>query len=391
METRNRFTLDIIGIGIIIFVVLACFVLLWLIKDDPTRIRGSIYNEDDGGSSLFYNWLGQQGYQTGTIQSLNGLNNLPNETVFILNTQGEYPFQELYAFDSWIRNGGTAVIAQESNQASDLTTYFNTSIRWIWPTVNNAELKLPLLNWPNFVDSPNLRANHKVNIQCGRAAIHIGTCARPILTSFGYGNGQIYFISTVHPFTNRGLENGANANLVENLVRNTAGRSGIIAFDEGHRQGSLFWFLSSPVGWAIFLVLLCLFLYILWRSLYSRSAQSEVERTLQVSEIQESVQYLNKVAQAEKNLHGSNAVKEHYWLRLKRILCQRFRLDPAMPDKEFMDAMKPHLDETDMAQLISLHIREERDPLTDDLALRTWTESMIQLTEKYQPATRQVY
>ncbi len=387
---NNRFTLDIVGIGIIIFAVLAVFVLVWLTRDDPTRIRGSISNQGNEGTSLFYSWLGQQGYQTGTIQGLGSLSNMSNETLFILNTQGEYAFDELYALDSWVRNGGTAVIALESNQAAQLSNYFNSKISWIWPPINKTQLKLPLLNWPNSVGTLNLQANHKINIQCGRAAIHIGTCRRPILVSFGYGDGQIYFMSTVQPFTNKGLENSANAQLIENLVRNSSGKSGTIAFDEGHRQGSPFWFLSDPAGWAVFLLLLSTLFYILWRAWTPKTSQVEPIPVPQVSEMHESTQYLNKVAHAEKNMHGAKAIKEHYWQRLKRTLCQRFRLDPAMLDEQFLIAVRPHLDDTIMAELISLNIRQERDQMLDDFALLTWTESVIEITERYQPKTRSV-
>lgn len=390
MKNNNRFTLDIIGIIIIILLVAVVFGLVWIRESDSSRIRGSIFNENDDGATLFYNWAKQQQYQPEHINALNSLYRYPQETIFILNTKGEYTYDELIALDVWVQDGGTAVIALESDQASNLTEQFGANISWIWPGTNNAQPKLPLLNWPNTITKPSLKATHKVNISCRRGvAIHIGSCRRPIIASFGHGNGQIYFISTVHIFTNKGLQNEQNARLVENIILNSAGRTGKILFDEGHREQPFFWFLSHPTGWAIFLIALLIFFYIIWN--FTKVESETPVQTAPLSEIQESMQYLNRVAEADRTRQGPNAVKTHYWQRLKKTLCQRFKLDPTISDEQFLNEIKLHLTEIDMAELISLHIRKERDPLEKDLALRTWTESVIQLTEKYQPATREEY
>ena len=392
MKNSNRFTLDFIGILAILSIVAASFALVWFRENNPNRIRGSIFNENDDGATIFYNWAAQQQHRPEHISVLSSLYRYPQETIFILNTKGEYTFDEVIALDVWVQDGGTAVIALETNQASDITEQFGANISWIWPGTNKAQPKLPLLNWPNTITEPQLKANHKVNINCRQGvAIHIGSCRRPILASFGHGQGQIYLISTVHIFTNAGLQNEQNARLVENIVLNTAGRNGKLLFDEGHREQSFFWFINHPVGWAIFLILLLGLLYIFWRFTQPKPEPEEAIQAAPLSEIQESVQYLNKVAQADKSTHGPKAAKTHYWLRLKRTLSQRFRLDPTVSDEQFLNEIKSFLPEVDTAELISLHIRKERDPLEDDLALRTWTESMIQLTEKYQTATREEY
>ncbi len=390
MKNSNRFTPDLIGIGIIIFVVVTSFMLIWTSQDDLTHKRGSAFNEGGDGTALFFHWLSQQNADVRTVNSLYGLTNSSAETVFILNAQGDYTRDELAVLDSWIRGGGTAVIALESDLTKDLTRYYNLSIGRTWLTINNAELQLPLLNWPT-VGQTRLKANHKINLFCGRAAIHIGTCRRPILISFGHGSGQIYVISTVEPFTNRGITNSGNAQLVENLVNNSVANNGAIIFDEGHRQEGFFWFLASPVGWALIAMILLMIALLLWQSFNTTPAKPGVVMPEPVSEVQESLQYLNHVASAEKNIRGAKAVKQHYWQRLKRILGQKYGLDPTMPDDQFIAAINPHLPDEDIALLISLRIRKDRDQMVDSIALRTWTESVIQLTEKYQAAVMERY
>lgn len=390
MKHTNRFTPDLIAIGIIIVMVVLSFALVWMAQSDLTRKRGSAFNQGDEGTAVFFNWLSQQNSDVRTVESLYSLANSSAKTVFILNAQGSYAQDELVMLDAWIRGGGTAVIALESNLAKDLTRHFNLGISWTWPGINNAELQLPLLNWP-IVNQTSLKASHKIDIRCGRAAVHIGTCRRPVLVSFGHGQGQIYFLSTVEPFTNQGISNGGNAQLIENLVQNSTAKNGPILFDEGHRQSGFFWFLTSPAGWALILLFLLLIALFAWQAFNTTPNKPAPVMAEPVSEVQESIQYLNRVAAAEKNIRGAKAVKQHYWQRLKRILGQRYGLDPTMADEQFLAAIKTYLPETDMALLISLRIRKDRDQMLDTIALRTWAESVIQLTEKYQVVTRERY
>lgn len=390
MKNSNRFTPDLLAIGIIILVVIATFMLVWTTQDDLTRKRGSAFNQGDDGTALFFHWMSQQNPDVRTLNSLYGLTNSPADTIFILNAQGSYAQDELAVLDSWIRGGGTAVIALESDLAKDLTRYYDLRISRIWPGINNAQLQLPLLNWPT-VSQTSLKANHKIDILCGDAAIHIGTCRRPVLISFGHGSGQIYVLSTVEPFTNQGIANSGNAQLIENLVNNSVVTNGAIVFDEGHRQEGFFWFLATPAGWAVILMILLMFALALWQSFNTTPAKPGLVMAEPVSEVQESIQYLNRVATAEKNMRGAKAVKQHYWQRLKRILGQKYGLDPTMPDDQFLAAINPYLNDEDMALLISLHIRKERDQMLDTIALRTWAESVIQLTEKFQVVTRERY
>lgn len=374
MFTSRRFTLDLIAFAVALLVLIGAIALSLLLQVDPLkRAEGSTLNNGRSGTQRLYNKLNNLGYIARPTITNELQPTAQDHILFILAPDLSFSQWEQQTLDQWIINGGTLILAQDNSRPSELLRMFNMSSRRQWPTIRQANLALPTLNWP-FVGTVDLRASRKVVMDCGQVAIHIGDCDAPILVSFGRGMGHVYVMSSLYPFTNDGIENGRNAQFILNLVASSATSGNRILFDEVHHQGVSFWLVQTPAGWATILLFLLLLAY----GLQSNQRFGKPRPTLiqDEPERRETAAFINHMAAAQKELDQNLRVRDHYWQRLKRKLARRYSTDPRLPDELFFAELSPYLDEQIMGQLIYLMVQLDRQEIKE-LELQQWTNLVI--------------
>lgn len=389
MLLQKRFLSDLIGVVLILALLplLVIGVAGW--RHAPQQARGSALNQGGDGVSVFANWLQTQGFQVVMQQTGDSLRPAGQDRLmFIIAPRSRFRYGELYNLDVWVRNGGTLIIAQENGQSRELLRYYDLGLGRLWWPVAQSGLALPVFNWPP-VGQAAVNARRFIEADCGQVAVHMGDCERPYLVAMGRGQGQIIVLSAVTPFTNAGLRQPGNARLVENIVLATAVPGATILFDEAHRQTSLAWLFTTPTGWALWLTVLGIALFIAWNSASSPAGRVRTKSGRGEQEIDTAVA-LNQLAAAERQFRRHDVIMAHYWRRLQQTLARRHGVDPTLPDARFVAALKPHLTEAELGVVSYLVTYKERaDALTEN-ELRQWVSVAAELTDQ-QPLTREVY
>ncbi|MCA9969851.1 MAG: hypothetical protein KC425_06530, partial [Anaerolineales bacterium] len=258
---------------------------------------------------------------------------------------------------------------------------FDVSLRRLWRRVDAAALRLPALNWPP-VGRVTLRAEHRVVVRCGQAAIHLGDCDTPLLAVFGHGRGQVVVLPSVYPLSNAGLRQPGNLQFAANLVGTLLPPGAAIAVDEAHRQTAGLprgWLLQTPEGLAALYVVTLLLAYAWWQG---RTLQPAVPPApaAAAAPIQTADEFIAEMAKLAQQGGQEKAVQLHYWQRLKRQLARAHQCDAALPDAAFLSELKTAVSEDDLAALIALHADLQRPHITESQLL-WWVTKVIALTE----------
>ncbi|HUM68292.1 MAG TPA: hypothetical protein PLK31_05550, partial [Chloroflexota bacterium] len=311
-----------------------------------------------------------------------------DKIMFVIAPRSRFRYGELYNLDVWVLNGGTLIIAQEDARPRELLRYYDLGLGRLWWPVAQSGLALPVFNWPP-VGQAAVDAHRYVRVDCGQAAVHMGDCTRPYLVALGRGRGQIIVLSSVTPFTNAGLRQPGNAQLVENMVLATAVPGSTILFDEAHRQLSAAWLFTTPTGWALWLSLVGVGLFVAWNSSSSPTNRAQTKTVRGEKELDTAVA-LNQLAAAERQFRRHDVIMAHYWRRLQQTLARRHGVDPTLPDARFVAALKPHLTEAELGMVSYLVTYKERADVLTENELRQWVSVAAELTDQ-QPLTREVY
>jgi hypothetical protein len=392
MQLSRRFTPDFIGIFLALAALAGIIITALAFINNAEQMAGSIYNQDEDGTSLFAGWLIEQEYQVGTLNSAAyPLSN--QQLLFILSPKGGFSRSQLTQIKSWLSSGGTLIVAQERRQPVDLPQRFGLYVGRMWPGVDQASLQLPALNWP-LVGEANVQATHRLRFTCGQVAIHIGNCNRPIMASFGEGLGQVFYFSTAYPFTNAGLTDRGNAQLLQNLVLATAAPGSTILFDEWHQRLHTTWIIGTAAGWGLIFALLVLTAFFLWHNVLTDKPAATEKGISDFTAKQpgDAYEYITAMAIAQQELEGPRSITAHYWQRLKRQYGRRYGLDPALPDDSFMAMLKDILSDEEISTIIHLSIAKNYPKqMANELELRHWVSTIITLLGNNQELRREIY
>lgn len=390
MLLQKRFFTDVAGV-VVILALLPLLVLGavgWL--NSPQRARGSAWNQGDEGVSVLVNWLQREGFPVRLVAAGDAQPLSSQDTVlFVIAPRSAFRYGELYLLDVWVRNGGTLFIVQEDDEPRGLLRYYDLDVGRLWWPVAQSGLTLPVFNWPP-VGQAAVDAHRFVKVDCGQAAVHMGDCTRPLLVAMGRGQGQVIMLSSVRPLTNAGLRRPGNAQLVENIIRATAVPGRTILFDEAHRQMSGAWLFTTPTGWALWLSLLGVGLFVVWNNAASPTRRAPQKSSRGEQEVDTAVA-INYLATAERQFRRHDVIMAHYWRRLQQTLARRHGIDPALPDDQFVAALKPYLNETAAGTMVYLaNAYRERANMLSENELRQWVSLAAEFTDQ-QPLTREVY
>ncbi len=389
MQIRQRFYVDLVGI-IIVLVILTLVImgtLVWF--NTPEQARGSIYNTGPNGVSRFADWLRDEGYTIRVLATETERPGSGDGILFILAPRSGFTNRQLFSLDNWVQSGGTLVIAQENGQPANLPGRFSAGIGRLWLPVRSADLALPLLNWPP-VGEAAINTTHYVKSACGEAAIHMGDCQRPLLAAFGRGQGRVFIMATAYPFTNQGIEDFGNAQLIENLTLATAVSGQRIVFDEFHHAIPLSWLWTTPTGWAMWLGAVALIGFFIWHNTFIPTGRAATPTSQKRRLVAETTAPAITLAQAPRQFATNESIKIHYWQRLKRTLARRHGVDPAQADRDFIESLKPHMDEADLGTIVYLAAHKNPFPPMTASELKQWVAIAINLSDSH-ILTREIY
>lgn len=328
-----------------------------------SREEGSLpdlasFSNGPAGARALRLWLEEEGY---LIRAENGAAfSVPEDATlaFVLEPQTPGITEDEWALlETWVGDGGTLAILGEGFGAAFSFSHFDVEIDYAQPE-GDLIFTAPFLGSPPFSLA---QARPRAALATERDDIVTLAAAgdSPLLIAFPQGNGLVILGTITYPLTNAGLKERDNPPFALNLAT-LAGEAGTIWFDEWHHgqrgtaalTGPGQWLRQTPAGHALLYSAAVLFLGILL-------AGRRFGRPLPLSrpgQRRAPLEHIVAVANLSRRAGHRRAVLEQYHLQLKRELGRRFRLNPTLPDEEYVSELarvRPDLATDDLRRLLA--------------------------------------
>ncbi|MGD8624078.1 MAG: DUF4350 domain-containing protein [Anaerolineae bacterium] len=340
---RARLTPDLIVI-LLLFVALVAFSAFTSARqaEEETAPAYSTHSVAGNGTRALYLWLDELGYRPARVE--NGPFRLPDDAplLFVLAPRETFDGIELRILRNWVRAPGhTLVVASDGWRGGYLFEALDAGLGALEAPVEVLTPTVPLLAAPP--PGPIL-------VEAGRGLFpedddfvaHLDAGDAPVLISRRYGQGRIFLTSAVRSFTNQGLHDPGSARLVYNLLAGLEPGARIL-FDEVHHgytadeaaAGLRGWLLRSPWGWALLYSAAVLFGWLLLRGRrFGRPVPAPGR-----GGVPPEGEYVVSMARLFRRGGRRTFVQRHHHDRLKRELARPWRLNPDLPDAEFVAAL----------------------------------------------------
>jgi hypothetical protein len=278
------------------------------------------------------------------------------DLVFMLQPLGAVTQTEWQDLDRWVKDGGTLVLAGDMYPTFQAMEHYGFTLSLIMQQTEALVSQTPLLSSPPLTAPVPVRSDFYLNTQRSDFVTHLAMDGRPVLVSFDLGQGRVILSATPIPFSNQALKEDAIAVLALNMIGLSA-QGGSAWFDEWHHgiQGSSVvgpdqWLRSSSLGHALLFLVGAIFLSLLLGGrIFGRPVPlpHEIKR-------RGPLEHVTAIANLNRRAGHRGSVLQQYHSRLKRHLGRRYRLDPSIPDAEFVATLAGYNPGLDRAALLDL-------------------------------------
>ncbi|WP_420643013.1 DUF4350 domain-containing protein [Candidatus Leptofilum sp.] len=329
-----------------LFLLLTLFTTITVVQQAQASLTDpplASYSTQPQGSRAL--WLYLESQQLQLTDSVGESFGIPNKVDLALVLEPTVAFTpgEWAILRSWVEDGGTLLLAGTTQATISLAQELDVSYGLVPSADTAVSNQTPLLNAPalNEIQAATpyfLRTDRDdfVTLLANRAG-------NPIAIAFAEGNGRVILTSLTEPFSNDGLQTEGNAELVLNLLNATPNLRSIW-FNEWHHgirpqtDGALTssnWLQRTPGGRALLLVLAIIFIGLLLRGhRFGRPVPLREDIVRRAP-----LEYITGIANLSRRAGHRTAVLQHYHDRLKRDLGARYRLNPSLPDEEFINQL----------------------------------------------------
>lgn len=339
----TRDTWLVMGLLLILIVIMAFVAVSKQQQAQTFPPLSSLSSERDGTLALKL-WLKKLNYSV--IEETPSTYTLPKASQIIFVLQPAYiEKNDLKVLDDWVRHGGTLIAAGELS-FEVLTEYFEFKLDHFQDNPKQFTLQTPLFQNPALQTSlPTGASEFKLVYYFvpSRSAYvtHLAADDKPVLISFELGNGRVILASSTYAFTNAGLKQPGNPALLLNLL-GMAQKQGPIWFDEWHHGfhgtdsgvggGPDSWLRYTPLGRSVLFIAVIIFIALLLRGrAFGRAVPLPRELRRRGA-----LEHVSAMANLSRLAGHRIPVLREYHHQLKRTLGRRYRLDPALPDNEYV-------------------------------------------------------
>jgi hypothetical protein len=286
--------------------------------------------------------------------------------VFILEP-GRLSINDLKSLDQWVQAGGMLIAAGGYDGMYDLARHYEFSFRLLPRGLERALPQVPLLASPPQEIPAVLNAEVGFRTTRQDFVTLVAGEGQPLVVMFDSGAGRVILCSSAYPFSNQGLKLNGNPQLVLNLMAaataNAAGTApaagrGTVWFDEWHHGlrgkpeilGPGRWLRYTAAGRALLFAVLVVFLALIFQGrLFGRPVPIVREARRRGP-----IEYLTAIANLNRRAGHRRAVLDQYRQQIRRQLGRRYRLDPDLPDEEFVGRLARYNPNLEAASLLSL-------------------------------------
>jgi hypothetical protein len=345
----NRDTWLAIGLIVLLLLISAAAGAQQTIRQNIPALASYSIRAD--GSRALREWLDALGYTT--LDTTKSYFEIPKKTqlMLILEPKLYISDDEWTALDEWMEEGGVLFIAGEGGAARAAMDHFDFGLYYLSESAAELTLQTPWLAAPPLTQPIPVRANSYLRSYKADYVVHLAVDEKAVLVSLRKGEGWVILSAAGFPFSNAGLKEAGNPELVLNLLALTPSPAQVW-FDEWHhgmqtnrRQviGPGEWLRYTPTGQSLLialgLILLALFL----------QGQGFGRAVRPASEIRRrgALEYVSALASLSRRAGHRRAVLDQLYFQLKRDLGRRYRIDPTLPDQEYIALLaqaRPSLD-----------------------------------------------
>ena len=345
-----------------LFLLLTLFTTITVVQQAQAGVEqpplASFSTQPDGSQALWLYLESQSMALTDTVGAAFGVP-AGADLALVLEPTQSFTAGEWEVLRNWVEDGGTLLLAGTGQVTSNLAERLEIRLGLVPSTDTAVSNQTPLLQSPPLNE---LNANTAYFLRPNRddfVTLLANEKGNPTAVTFAEGNGRIIITTLTESFSNEGLHTAGNAEIVLNLI-SVAPDVATIWFNEWHHGirpeadaalASNNWLQRTPVGQSLLLVLGIIFIGLVLRG---RHFGRPVPLRKDISR-RAPLEYISGIANLSRRAGHRTAVLQHYHDRLKRDLGARYRLNPSLPDDEFIDRLasyQPNLDTNALRQLL---------------------------------------
>lgn len=288
----------------------------------------------------------------------------PQETAILFMLEPIFPTEdELKALDQWMESGGTLIAIGEAYGMYSLIDHYDFSFNFLPASSQSPVLAAPLLLSPEAFELSHAKVRLALASERDDYVTLITYDNKPVLVSFEQGEGRVILGTLTQPFTNAGLRESGNPELVLNILA-LASEKGTVWFDEWHHGeqgggqvlGPAEFLRSTAVGRALLFVAFAVFIVLFWQG---RGFGRPVPLPQEIKR-RSALEHVTGIANLSRRAAHRSAVMMYYHDQIKRKLGQRYRLDPGMDDEQYVNTLAGYNPAFDKADLLNLLQRLKR-------------------------------
>lgn len=356
-----------LGIGIILLlVIVSTFVALQRKTEETYPTLSSISSAPDGALALKL-WVKELKYNVN--EDILASFAPPKSTSIAFMLEPLFPTeQEMKAVDTWVENGGTLIAIGEQYGMFSLIDHYKFYFNYLPNNDGALSNETPLFDSPAKLDLSNAKVRIALGSERDDYVTLVSFHDQPVLVSFEQGKGRVILGTVTQSFTNAGLKLHGNPELVLNILA-LAKRKGTVWFDEWHHGvqsgeqilGPSDFLRRTPVGRALLFITFAVFVFFF---IQGRGFGRPVPLPQEIRR-RGALEHVTGIANLSRRAAHRSSVMMQYHNQIKRKLGQRYRLDPAMSDEEYVDILAGYNPSMDKNELLNLLKRLRRKDLSE--------------------------
>ncbi|MDX9991085.1 MAG: DUF4350 domain-containing protein [Anaerolineales bacterium] len=317
----------------------------------------SSYSAQPNGALALRAWMNALGYEV-LPQKLTSFDLPPQAQLIVMLEPFGITEKEMKTLDQWLRAGNTLLLSGVGAGTRAIAERYQISFRFSDLAIEQAFLQNPLLSSPPIAGPVSLRANYGLSSDRTDYVTYLASSERPLLISLRLGRGQLILSSAPALFSNRGLKETNAPAAVLNIL-SLAGTQGPVWFDEWHHgerspdaeiRGPQQWLRNTAIGRALLFSAAIIFLGLL---LQGRAFGRPVPLGRELRR-RAPLEYIRAIANLGRRARHRGPVMKQYYSALKRGLGRRYRLNPSLPDDQYVAQLGQYNPNLDQAALLAL-------------------------------------
>jgi len=330
-----------LGIGIVLLLVILTAIVALQRKTEAQYPRLSTISAAPDGALALKLWVRDLKYNVDE-EVLAGFAP-PKNTAILFMLEPLFPTEgDMKSVDQWVENGGTLIAIGEQYGMFSLIDHYKFFFNFLPGDPGTPSMGTPLLDSPSVPALENTKPGVALGSDRDDYVVLISYQSQPVLVSFEQGRGRVILGTLTGAFTNAGLKQAGNPELVLNILA-LARNKGAVWFDEWHHVvqsgaqilGPTEFLRRTPVGRALLFLTFAIFIaFFLQGRGFGRPIPLPQELRRRGA-----LEHVTGIANLSRRAEHRAAVMMQYHNQIKRKLGQRYRLDPGMDDEPYVNTL----------------------------------------------------